>query len=237
MIRAIRIVGGFVVASVVCVSALAAPKVGEKIDFNATSMDGKGVNSKALKGKMVLLEFWATTCLVCVAEAPYVARLNEEYGPKGLQIVGITLDDDANAAVKFSKEAGWTWPQVKDKPQRRLQKQFGVEGTPSLFLINPEGTLVWTGEPAGLGAAIEEQMRKTPPKLPEKTVTKPLPGAAGTPAGVGDAKAKSAMSMAAAYKTAGKYDLARQRYETVIKEFPGTPQAEEAKRELGSLPK
>jgi peroxiredoxin len=223
---------------VVALPALGAPpKVGDRIDFQGPTLDGKSVGSRALRGKMVLLEFWSTTCPICIANVGHMVQLKEQFGPQGLEIVGVCLNDEPQAPRKFVKDNGWTWPQILDRPGSRLQRQFDVDGTPTLLLVNPEGVLAWSGDIDELDKAVAEQMQKTPPRLPAaRPEPKPTPSAPKT-ADSDNAKAKSALSVAAAYKAAGKNDLARQRYEQVIKDFPGTPQAEEAKAELAKLPK
>ena len=67
--------------------------------FSLERLDGKAVNSNALRGKVVLLDFWASWCAPCIAAMPAVAKLQRDYGRRGLVVLGVTLDDD-NAKLK-----------------------------------------------------------------------------------------------------------------------------------------
>jgi thiol-disulfide isomerase/thioredoxin len=67
--------------------------------FSLDRLDGKVVTSRALKGKVILLDFWASWCAPCIASMPAIAKLQREYGSKGLVVLGVTFDDD-NAKLK-----------------------------------------------------------------------------------------------------------------------------------------
>lgn len=67
--------------------------------FSLTRLDGKPVTSKALKGKVVLIDLWASWCAPCIASMPQIAQLQRDYGKKGLVVLGVTVDDD-NAKLK-----------------------------------------------------------------------------------------------------------------------------------------
>jgi thiol-disulfide isomerase/thioredoxin len=67
--------------------------------FSLTRLDGKSVTSKALVGKVIVLDFWASWCAPCIASMPAIAELQRDYGRKGLVVLGVTLDDD-NAKLR-----------------------------------------------------------------------------------------------------------------------------------------
>ena len=80
-------------------------------DFELQSLDGKTVHLSDFRGKGVLLNFWATWCQPCKIEMPWFAELQKQYGPQGLQIVGIAMDDASPEEIgKFAHDLGVNYP-------------------------------------------------------------------------------------------------------------------------------
>lgn len=146
------------------VPALGEVEVGDKPALELKSTDGTSITSENLKGKLVLLDFWATWCGPCVREAPHMVALNQKYGPKGLQIIGISLDRDAAALAKGAKDLKLAWPHHLDVGSR-VSGQFGVNGIPHVFLISPKGEVLWHGHPAQMDGPIEKAFKEHPPQL------------------------------------------------------------------------
>ena len=147
-------------------AAMAQVSVGDELDPAFETIDGKKLTSKELKGKLVLLDFWATWCGPCVAAAPHMVSLHEKYGEQGLQIIGISLDRDPGALKTGIKELNFTWPQVLDKGGQ-ISGQFGVQAIPSMVLLGPDAKVIWVGQP---GELLSEErlaglMQKHPPVL------------------------------------------------------------------------
>jgi len=112
-------------------------------DFTLQSTDGKTVHLSDFRGKGVLLNFWATWCQPCKIEMPWFEELQKQYGPAGLQIVGISVDDDATAAdlTKFAKDLGVSYPILMGKES--VENAYGgVEFLPATLYIDRDGKIV-----------------------------------------------------------------------------------------------
>ena len=111
--------------------------------LQGTTADGKRFSSADWKGKVVLVDFWATFCPPCVAELPRMKKVYADYHAKGLEIVGVSCDNDPSeykAYMAENKDA--PWPQLYDEKNpgwHPLAKQYNVEGLPAMFLIDKKG--------------------------------------------------------------------------------------------------
>jgi len=111
-------------------------------DFELTSLDGKRVKLSDYRGKAVLLNFWATWCGPCKIEMPWFVELQKEYGPQGLQIVGVAMDDASRDEIqKFVKEMGVNYTILLGK-EAVGQQYGGVDVLPTTFFIDRDGKIV-----------------------------------------------------------------------------------------------
>lgn len=102
-------------------------------DFDLASLDGTTVKLSSLRGKAVLLNFWATYCGPCKVEMPWFVELQKEYGPQGFQIVGVAMDDASTDDIaKFAKEMGVNYPILLGKEATGLS-YGGVNVLPTTF--------------------------------------------------------------------------------------------------------
>jgi len=116
-------------------------------DFSANDLDGKPISVGALKGKVVLVDFWATWCPPCRAELPYIIATYQKHHAAGFEIIGISLDDDRSALDKFLKEtAGMTWPEFFDGqgPNNELAQKYQVHLIPYSVLVGADGNVIAT---------------------------------------------------------------------------------------------
>ncbi|MBC7385732.1 MAG: TlpA family protein disulfide reductase [Cryobacterium sp.] len=112
-------------------------KVGEVLpDLELKSLDGKSVRLSELKAKVIVLNFWATWCPPCVKEMPALEKLSETYGPKGLAVVGVSLDENpAEVLNAFLKKNGIHFPSYVD-PDGKLADRFSVSGLPLTLVMD-----------------------------------------------------------------------------------------------------
>jgi cytochrome c biogenesis protein CcmG/thiol:disulfide interchange protein DsbE len=110
-------------------------------DFTRPSLDGKTIRLSDHRGKLVLLNFWATWCGPCIAEIPRFSAWQTKYGPQGLQIIGVSMDDDPAPVQKFMRKQQLTYPIVMG--DEHLGELYGgVLGLPISYLISPEGKII-----------------------------------------------------------------------------------------------
>jgi peroxiredoxin len=135
-------------------------------DFNLKDASGKDVKLADLKGKVVLVNFWATWCEGCQVEIPWFVEFQKEYASRGLVVVGISLDDDGWKSVKpWIKEKKVNYPIVIGN--EGLGKQYGLgAGMPLTVLVDREGRIadVHTGivEKTATQQKITELLEKSP---------------------------------------------------------------------------
>lgn len=113
-------------------------------DFAEKDLAGNPLSIGALKGRIVLVDFWATWCGPCVAELPNVLAAYEKYHAKGFEIIGISLDRSEEALKKFIAEKKMSWPQYFDGKawDSVLGRQYGVTSIPATYLLDREGRIV-----------------------------------------------------------------------------------------------
>jgi thiol-disulfide isomerase/thioredoxin len=111
-------------------------------DFTLESLDGKSVRLSDLRGKAVLLNFWATWCGPCKIEMPWFIELQNQYGSQGLQIVGVAMDDSGKEDIaKFAKDMGVNYPVLLGK-EAVGDAYGGVPALPESFFIGRDGKIV-----------------------------------------------------------------------------------------------
>ncbi len=113
-------------------------------DFSLNAPDGQQVSLSSLRGKYVLLDFWASWCGPCRKENPNVVRLYEQYKNKNFEIYGVSLDRDKDAWLKAIKDDNLTWVHGSDLKywSSDVAVQYGVNGIPATYLLDQEGRVI-----------------------------------------------------------------------------------------------
>lgn len=116
-------------------------RVGETVPaFDTRLLDGKALSAQALKGKAVLVVFWATWCPACQKELPELQKLYDRHRARGFEILAVSVDADSFTVEEFWKDHEYTFPVAMNTPAHG--KVFGpVKGTPTLYLIDKRGVL------------------------------------------------------------------------------------------------
>jgi thiol-disulfide isomerase/thioredoxin len=122
--------------------------VGKPVELAGTTVDGSKFTTKDWKGKVILVDFWATWCGPCIQELPRVKKIYLDQHAKGLEILGVSCDSDAAELKGFiDKNKDMPWPQLFDKDQNPklewspLAKEWGINAIPTMFLIDRKGVL------------------------------------------------------------------------------------------------
>ena len=116
-------------------------------DFAEKDTAGKPLSIAGLKGKVVLIDFWATWCGPCVAELPNVIKAYDKYHPDGFEIIGISLDKDQEKLASFVKQKNMTWAQYFDGQGwgNKLAQKYGINSIPATYLLDREGKIIANG--------------------------------------------------------------------------------------------
>ncbi len=138
--------------------------VGDKVHLNCTTTTGLSITNRMLKGHLLVVEFWASWCPHCIRHAPDVVKDYKEFSKQGVGFLGVSTDSDLGAMQQAARAIGYVWPQVCDglTGSDPMATSWGVKGIPDAFIIGPTGTVLWTGYPTRLAAALRAQLKKHP---------------------------------------------------------------------------
>jgi peroxiredoxin len=128
-------------------------------DFEEKDLGGNPLSVANYKGKVVLVDFWATWCPPCVGELPNLVKTYEKHHDKGFEIIGISLDQNEAGLKNFTKNYNVTWPQYFDGKGwgNKLVAKYGVMVLPTTFLVDGEGKIIGRNL---RGEALEDALSK-----------------------------------------------------------------------------
>jgi len=149
-------------------AALARGETPSVPDISMPAFSGSPLSLEALRGHAVVLNFWASWCIPCRAEAPQLESVWRDFRPRGLIVLGVDTQDLMTPAQAFLRQYRLTFPAVRD-PDGAVARRFGTTGVPETFFISADGRILgkFPGEqedPATWRAAAEALLDGRPPK-------------------------------------------------------------------------
>ena len=116
--------------------------IGKTIAIAGKTVDGKDFDLKDLKGKVVLVDFWATWCGPCIAEMPNIEKAFDKYHAKGFEVIGVSLDKSNAAITKFAEARKMKWGSINIEDSEALADKYDVNSIPFPVLVDQAGNVV-----------------------------------------------------------------------------------------------
>lgn len=134
--------------------------VGKTLELNGATELGTPFDWQSYRGKVVVVDFWATWCGPCRRATPAVKTFYEQHREKGLEVVGVNLDRDHEALAQYLDENKIAWPNLVGEDGQRLAETYNVRGIPTFMLVNRDGKVVEVGHSfEALQPKIEELLK------------------------------------------------------------------------------
>lgn len=130
-------------------------------DFTLKSSSGFNLRLREYRGRVVMLNFWATWCGPCRQEIPVLNELHGQYEALGFALLGVNIDEQSEVAKSMATELGVAYPIVFDR-QKDVSRSYSVDAMPTTVLIDRDGTVrhVHRGYKAGYGELYSDQIRR-----------------------------------------------------------------------------
>jgi peroxiredoxin len=129
-------------------------------DFTLKSAEGRNLRLSEQRGRVVMVNFWATWCGPCKVEMPHLNRIYEKYRSAGFVLLGVNVDDDPKAAVALAARLGVTFPVLFDA-EKSVSRLYSLDSMPATVLIDRDGKVrhLHRGYRDGMEATYDQQVR------------------------------------------------------------------------------
>ena len=131
------------------------PTPGKRIDFSVKDLQGQKVDLNSLRGKVVLINYWATRCTPCKEEMPLLETFYQAHQDDNFVLIGLNVSNDVEDAAEFIAAKGYSYPIWTDPPGNTMI-ELGIHGLPSSILLDEDGILRWFW----LGPVTEETLEQ-----------------------------------------------------------------------------
>ncbi|MDE2093146.1 MAG: TlpA family protein disulfide reductase [Burkholderiales bacterium] len=136
--RLVRLALGAALALVASVPALAVAPASIAPDFTLRTLNGPNLRLQEQRGRVVMINFWATWCGPCRQEMPHLNRLYQKYKASGFVLLGVNVDDDTRNAAEVAAKLGVTFPVLLDT-DKQVSRRYDLATMPSTVLIDRDG--------------------------------------------------------------------------------------------------
>jgi peroxiredoxin len=135
---------------------------GKPFEHQFTALDGRPMDSTKLRGKVLLIDFWATWCAPCIAELPNLKATYAKFHAQGFEILGISLDTDRAALENLVQKEGLTWPQHFDSADGNsaVADRYKISGIPAMWLVDKRGVIRDINARANLAEKVEKLLQE-----------------------------------------------------------------------------
>ena len=138
-------------------------RVGQPLALKFTALDGREVDLEKLRGKVVLVDFWATWCQPCLAEMPKVKAVYEKFHGQGFEIVGLSFDEKKEDLERYLAKEKLPWPQYfEGGRENRFAREFQIDSIPTMWLVDRQGRLRELNARGDLAPMIEKLLTEKP---------------------------------------------------------------------------
>ena len=122
--------------------------VGKPLELAGTTVDGNEFSAKEFRGKVIVVDFWATWCGPCRAAMPELQELYKKHKAAGLEVIGVSLDHDEDALAEYLNDNELPWTHLSGESAAASAQKYGVRGIPSMLLVDQNGKIVSRGRTA-----------------------------------------------------------------------------------------
>lgn len=128
--------------------------------FSMTSITGEKLSDKSLRGKVYVLDFWATWCGPCLEASPSMDRLQRKFKAQGVRVIGANVSEsNPKAAKEYTKKHGYTYTVTMGSTNEKLAQALGARGIPLIMVVGKDGKVAKVYE--GFGAGVEKELEAT----------------------------------------------------------------------------